>query len=182
MRLCAACCALLLSSALLCSCAVPHAGYQTGETVLIPDVPFYPDTGRMCGPAALAGALNSLGASLNPEDIAPEIFSAAARGTLTADMAWFAQTRGFAAREISGTMIELRKQIDSGRPLVVLVDSAPWIVDRNHFMLVVGYTREGVIANSGKKRHRFIDNSRFLRIWSRTGNSALLLDQPDPVE
>jgi len=42
----------------------------------------------------------------------------------------------------------LKKNIDSGYPLIVLVDYGFWAFHSNHFMVVVGYNEDGVIVNS----------------------------------
>jgi hypothetical protein len=49
---------------------------------------------------------------------------------------------------------DLKKNIDSGYPLIVLVDYGFWAFHSNHFMVVVGYNENGVIVNSGQKKKR----------------------------
>ena len=45
----------------------------------------------------------------------------------------------------------------------------------NHFMVVVGYNNDGVIVNSGKKKHELIENDTFLRTWRKTDFWTLLV-------
>jgi uncharacterized cupredoxin-like copper-binding protein len=47
----------------------------------------------------------------------------------------------------------------------------------NHFMVVVGYNRDGVVVNSGKKEHEFIANDKFLGIWRKTGFWSLAIKE-----
>jgi ABC-type bacteriocin/lantibiotic exporter with double-glycine peptidase domain len=48
-----------------------------------------------------------------------------------------------------------------------------WQAD--HFMVVVGYSADGIIANSGKKEREYIRNDTFLRIWRKTGFWSLAI-------
>ena len=157
------CCCLLLAA---CASAPPAA--RQGQTV-IGNVPFYPQEDYQCGPASLAGVLNYEGFGTSPEGIAKDIFSRSAGGTLTLDMVLYAQRNGFSADEYSGSMQDLRKRIDAGHPILVMVDYGFLAWQANHFMVVVGYNSDGIIANSGRKEHQFIENDTFLRIWRKTG-------------
>jgi hypothetical protein len=50
-------------------------------------------------------------------------------------------------------------------------------VPKNHFMVVVGYTPEGVIANSGKTREKLIPWKAFLARWNRTKRWTLRIEK-----
>lgn len=163
------CCCLLIAA---CASAPPVA--RQGETV-IGNVPFYPQEAYQCGPASLAGVLNYEGLDTTPEKIAEEIFSRSARGTLNLDMALYAQQNGFSALEYAGSLQDLREKISSGQPLLVMVDYGFLAWQVNHFMVVVGYNSDGVIANSGRNEHEFISNDRFLKIWRKTGFWSLAI-------
>jgi ABC-type bacteriocin/lantibiotic exporter with double-glycine peptidase domain len=164
-----ACCCLLLTA---CATAGPRA--HEGEKV-IAGVPFYPQKDYQCGPASLAGVLNYLGLGTTPEKIAQDIFSKSAGGTLTIDMVLYAQEKGFFTMDYSGSIKDLREKIDAGFPVVVMVDNGFWVWQKNHFMVVVGYSDGGVVANSGGNERQFISNGRFQDIWRRTGFWSLLI-------
>jgi ABC-type bacteriocin/lantibiotic exporter with double-glycine peptidase domain len=166
--------ALLFVCLLLSACASVPGGAHTGE-VIIGNVPFYPQEDHQCGPASLAGVLQFRGMQITPEEIAGAIFSKTARGTLTLDMALYAQKKGLFSLEYSGSMSDLREKIDAGNPLIVMVDNGISIWQVNHFMVVLGYNDDGVIVNSGKKEHEFIDNDKFMKGWTRTGFWSLLI-------
>jgi ABC-type bacteriocin/lantibiotic exporter with double-glycine peptidase domain len=70
---------------------------------------------------------------------------------------------------------DLKKNIDSGYPLIVLVDYGFWAVQANHFMVVVGYNEDGVIVNSGKDRGKFISEGDFIKTWEKTKFWTLLI-------
>ena len=159
---------------LLAACASAPPAARQGETV-ISNVPFYPQEAYQCGPASLAGVLNFEGLETTPEKIAEEIFSRSARGTLNLDMALYAQQKGFSAIEYSGSMQDLKEKISAGQPLLVMVDYGFLAWQANHFMVVVGYNSDGVIANSGKTERELINNDTFLRIWRKTGFWTLVI-------
>ena len=135
---------------------------------IIHNVPFYPHEAYQCGPASLAGVLNHWGLSVPPEVIAAEIYSQSAKGTLNVDLVSYAREKGFKASAYSGTVEDIHKKIDSGFPLIVLVDYGFLVYQQNHFMVIVGYSDEGILVNSGKHQRQFIPYNGFLRTWERT--------------
>jgi predicted double-glycine peptidase len=140
-------------------------------------VPFYPQVSFQCGPASLAGVLNFLGEGVTPDEIAEAIFRRDIRGTVTLDMVLYARKRGFLAEWYNGSVNDIRRSVDERVPLIVMVDLGFASVRKNHFMVVVGYTPEGVIANSGKTREKLILWKNFLARWNRTKRWALRIEQ-----
>ena len=142
---------------------------------MIQNIPFYPQEEYQCGPASLAGVLNHWNINVSPEEIASEIYSKSAKGTLNIDMGLYAQKRGLKTKQYRGSFEDIKRKIDSGYPLIVLVDEGFLIYQKNHFMVVVGYGEEGVFANSGREQHKFIVVKDFLRSWERTKFWTLLI-------
>ncbi len=153
---------------LIFSCAGISKNRESRSARIVENVPFYPQEAYQCGPAALAGVLNYLGFNVSPAEIAGEIYSQKARGTLDVDMAFYAEKKGLKASQYRGSLEDLKRNIDSNQPLIVLVDEGFWVYQNAHFMVVVGYDEGGLIVNSGKEPHQFIPLSRFLRSWERT--------------
>jgi predicted double-glycine peptidase len=152
----------------LCACAARIEIPEMGDMLIIENVPFFPQDDFQCGPASLAMVLSYNGVHVTPEDIAKEIFSQSAGGTLTIDMVLYAQRRGLSAFQRKGSMEELKKSIASGYPVIVLVDYGYSLYKRNHYMVVKGYNSHGVIVNSGKNRDKFIATKDFLKTWEKT--------------
>jgi predicted double-glycine peptidase len=154
--------------ALILSCTGLSQNRESKTARIIKNVPFYPQETYQCGPAALAGILNYWGSNVSPAEIAGEIYSEKARGTWDVDMAFYAEKKGLKANQYRGSLEDLKRNIVSNQPLIVLVDEGFWVYQNAHFMVVVGYDEGGLIVNSGKERRRFIPLSRFLRSWERT--------------
>jgi predicted double-glycine peptidase len=163
---------LFLFFVLLCSCStIP----ENSRGHIIENVPFYAQTSYQCGPASLAGVLNYWGIKVTPDEIAEEIYSASARGTLDIDMVLYARKRGLLVTQYEGTVEDLRKNIDFRHPLIVLVDYGFSFVRKNHFIVVIGYNDHGVIVNSGKKKGKFVLEKDFLKSWEKTKFWTLLI-------
>ncbi len=136
---------------------------------LIEGVPFFPQEEFQCGPASLASVLNYQGVYVTPDEVARAIYSKSAGGTLDIDMALYAQSRGLEASQYRGGIDDLKEKIDSGRPLIVLVDYGFSVLQVNHFMVVLGYSDDGVVVHSGRHERKFIPLDSFMKSWKRTG-------------
>lgn len=159
----------------LFSCSTVREVPESGDVHIIENVPFHPQEDFQCGPSSLAIVLNYHGIQVTPDEIAKEIFSGSARGTLNMDMVIYAQRKGLEALQFRGNIEELQKNIDSGFPLIVLVDYGFSVYQVNHFMVILGYSESGVIANSGWSKGKFIAWEKFLKTWEKTHFWTLLV-------
>jgi ABC-type bacteriocin/lantibiotic exporter with double-glycine peptidase domain len=107
--------------------------------------------------------------AVTPGEIAREIFSRAARGTLTIDMVLYAGRKGLTARQYRGSWDDLRKKVADGYPLVVLVDGGFSVYQANHYMVVTGFDDRGVIVNSGPTEQGLMEIETFRSQWERAG-------------
>ncbi|MCL5062544.1 MAG: C39 family peptidase, partial [Nitrospiraceae bacterium] len=140
-----------------------------------------PQEDYQCGPASLAGVLNYWGITVSPDDVAKDIYSESARGTLNIDMLLYVNKKGLYALQYAGSWDDIEAKINDGYPLIVLVDYGFSVYQANHFMVVVGYNDDGVVVNSGKTEHMFIDKEKFLKAWKRTNYWTLLIKQKTEV-
>lgn len=91
------------------------------------------------------------------------------------DMVFYGQRKGFEVQWYEGNFGDIKKNIDLGYPLIVLVDYGFWFYQQNHFMVVLGYNDGGVIVNSGRDRHKFVPLEELLRSWQKTRFWTLLI-------
>ncbi len=161
--------------ALLFSCVATPDPTESGASHIVANVPFYPQREYQCGPASLAGALNYWDVPVSPQDIAAEIYSEAAGGTLDVDMVLFAKRKGLEARQYQGSLEDIKRNVKRGYPIIVLVDQGFWLYQQNHFMVVVGYNEKEVIVNSGKEPLKPIPLKDFLKSWEKTKRWTLLI-------
>jgi predicted double-glycine peptidase len=145
---------------------------------VIEGIPFFPQEEFQCGPASLAGVLNYYGLRMAPAEIAAEVFSPSARGTLDMDLVFYAQRKGMKAEQYSGNLEDLQGNLDSRRPLIVLIDQGFWVYQNHHFMVVVGYDERNIVVNSGKEEHKVIYRDAFLKNWERAKFWTLRITPP----
>ncbi|MEW6614946.1 MAG: C39 family peptidase [Thermodesulfobacteriota bacterium] len=165
----------ILMVPLLFSCATTRNLPEPVTAYIIENVPIFPQEKYQCGPASLAGVLSYWGVKVSPEIIATEIYSKSAKGTLNLDMVLYVQKRGLDVVQASSSFKSLKENIDLGYPVIVLVDYGFWVYQQNHFMVIVGYNENGVIANSGRNRYKFIREEDFLKSWEKTDCWTLLI-------
>jgi ABC-type bacteriocin/lantibiotic exporter with double-glycine peptidase domain len=143
------------------------------------DVPFYPQEKDQCGPAALASVLAYWQGDESPAEIASTIFSKSAGGVLGIDLENYAAGKGYRTRQYSGGLPDLMANIDSGHPLIILVDTGIWVVQGHHFMTVVGYDDSAVFAHSGREKWKRIENDELISQWRKTDFWTLLILPPE---
>jgi len=160
------------------SCTGPSPMLSLKTARVIEGVPFFPQEEFQCGPASLAGVLNYYGLRITPGEIATEVFSRSARGTLDMDMVFYAQRKGMKAEQYAGSFEDLQGSLDSRRPLIVLIDQGFWVYQNSHFMVVVGYDKGGIVVNSGKEENKFISLDSFLKTWEKTKFWTLRITPP----
>jgi predicted double-glycine peptidase len=124
----------------------------------------------------MASVLNYRGIKVSPEEVIGAIYSRGAEGTLDFDMVLYAGKQGRKAEKYRGTLENLRKNVDSNNPLIVLVDYGFLSYRRDHFMVVLGYDENHIYVNSGMEPIAAISNDEFIRIWKKTNFWTLLID------
>ncbi|MCG2722902.1 MAG: C39 family peptidase [Thermodesulfovibrionales bacterium] len=160
---------------LIASCKTPGMTSPPSNAKIIGNVPFYEQETYQCGPSALASVLNYWNIAVTPEQIAEEIFSKSARGTLNLDMILYPQRKGLYAEQYRGGVENLKAHIDAGFPLIMMVDYGFPLYQQNHFMVVMGYSDQDIIANTGRTKEKGIPWDDFIESWEKTGYWTLLI-------
>jgi len=151
---------------------------------MVPDVPFYADSDNQCGPASLAAVINFWHArrpalaGTSPGEISSEIFSRSARGTLGMDLEFYSRKKGFQAVRYSGSSDDIRRNIINEVPLIILVDYGVSFYQKNHFVVVTGYSSGGIIVHSGSGE-KHLSYEELEKIWRKTNYWTLVIRPPD---
>jgi ABC-type bacteriocin/lantibiotic exporter with double-glycine peptidase domain len=162
----------ILSLLTLTFCA-SNGKLESNDAVTIKGVPFFAQDAYQCGPAALATVLNywyqkdGQETRTKPDQIAAAIYSPTARGVLGIDLEVYAKKQGFNVRQYSGSIEDLKRQVDREMPAIIFVNYGFSAYEANHFMVVKGYTNEGIIANSGKQEDQYLSDKGLDRIWKK---------------
>jgi ABC-type bacteriocin/lantibiotic exporter with double-glycine peptidase domain len=138
-------------------------------------VPFVAQAREQCGPAALSSVFSYHGLEVPPETIAKATYDERLRGSLITDLENFARGLAFKTESSRGTLEDLRAFIREGKPVIVLVDPGRWFVSQPHYLVVFGYSREGLIAHDGEKPSRLFRYLDFEEMWEKMGRSYLLV-------
>ena len=156
---------LLISLAI----AAQSAGFK------IEGVPFIAQAREQCGPAALSSVLSYYGLDVTPETIAKTTYNKKLKGSLITDLEIFARGLAFQTESGRGTIEDLRTFIREGKPVIALVDMGRWFVSQPHYLVLFGYSPEGLIAHDGEKASRLFGHPDFEKMWEKMGRTYLLV-------
>ena len=146
------------------------------RSVEIPSVPFYPQQGHHCGPAAMAMVLQWSKADVSPLDLAPEIFTPSRQGSLQPDLISAARRHNRLAYPIKG-LEALLIELAAGHPVIVLQNLGLWWFLRWHYSVLIGYdlSKDVCILHSGEDARRHMGWTRFMRTWRRADYWGLVV-------
>lgn len=171
----------VLLLALLSGCAgLPRGASPTapgpGLAVELPEVPFYRQRARHCGPAALAMVLSWSGSAVHPDRLAPGLYIPERGGTLQPELAAQARAHDRLAQVIPSREAALMAELRAGHPVLVLQNLAFDWWPRWHYAVVIGYdpATQAYILRSGDHRRLLQPRETFLHTWARGGNWAMV--------
>jgi tetratricopeptide (TPR) repeat protein len=145
--------------------------------VLALEVPFIAQKPNYCGPAALAMIANFYGHNVTQEDIASAIYLPEVRGTLTADLADYAQRFNLWTRQYRGTRADLHEKLAAGIPMIVLGR----LGNHYHYFVVLDYRGGELIVHSDTRADLHLREDDFLRWWNSADRWTLLVCPPNRV-
>lgn len=135
----------------------------------ITQINFNPQREYQCGPASLATVLQWQGLNVSDNQLVPQIYIPARKGSLQIEMLATVRRYNFIPYIIEKSMDALLREIKAGNPVLVLqnlgLDSFPkW-----HYAVVIGYdlNRDEIILRSGEIKRHVNSFSLFERTWRR---------------
>ncbi|MBX3607804.1 MAG: PA2778 family cysteine peptidase [Piscinibacter sp.] len=143
-------------------------------------VPFFPQTAYHCGPAALATVLGAAGRPVSAEQLGEQVFLPARGGTLQIEMVAGARRQGVVATRLPGTLEALLRELQAGRPAVVLLNLGLSWYPVWHYAVPVGYdlARGEMLLRSGTTERAVFSMNTFERTWTRAGAWAFVVTPP----
>lgn len=146
-------------------------------------VAFFPQDTHQCGPAALATMLVSTGVATTPEQLVPEVYIPARRGSLQVEMLASARRHGRIPLQLAPEFTALQAELEADNPVLVLQDLGALGIRRWHYAVVIGYDaeRDVVILRSGTERRHLERKSWFLRSWQAGDNWAVTITPPGRI-
>jgi ABC-type bacteriocin/lantibiotic exporter with double-glycine peptidase domain len=170
-----------IGACLSAGCARYHASSDRvrlaeNKQVLL-NVPFYPDEGDQCGPAALASVMEYWGKPERPARLKQEVFKTHLRDLPAVDLKPAAESRGLSVELADGSLVRVKRELESGHPLIAFVVSSD---GESRYFVITGYDDEQqcIFAHTGKNRDERIAYSEFDEQWRKTDRWALLILPP----
>ncbi|WP_290524736.1 PA2778 family cysteine peptidase [Alcanivorax sp.] len=155
----------------------PEFAQQQPEHQL--DVPFVAQEKYQCGPASLAMMLQWAGKPDTAEALVDEVWLPQRQGSLGIELKAAARSRGLLAYPVEDED-SLFREIQAGRPVLVLQNLALKSWPKWHFAVVTGYDKAGktIILHSGTTESDRSHWNRFIRTWARADRWGFTLVQP----
>lgn len=157
----------------------PSPGRDGPDALTRLDVPFVPQSGQLCGGAAVAMLLRYWGeVGVLAEDFAP-LAKAGQDGIRTRALVDAVSARGWNALPLSGTRADVVGHLIQGRPIIALVRVG---ANAYHYVVIVAWADGWVIVHDPNVGpFRAVDQGAFEADWSGSGNWALLVLPPQGI-
>jgi hypothetical protein len=172
---------LLFAALLLTACAArPPLLESPAAQVELAATPFFPQRTHQCGPAALATVLGASGIAVQPDELTPEVFVPSRRGSLTIEMQAAPRRHGRISYPVAPELQSITRELDAGRPVLVLHNYGLPLWPRWHYAVVIGYdsARQQVLLRSGTTERQVLSARNFMRAWDNADRWAVVLLKP----
>ena len=145
------------------------------------DVPFFPQEAYQCGPAALATVLNAAGASVTPDELAPQVYLPERQGSLQFELMGATRQHGFIPYVLQPQLMDVLKEVEAGNPVLILQNLGVSWYPKWHYAVVVGFdlSQEEIILRSGPEARHVRSMRRFEHTWKRSGYWAMVTMSPE---
>jgi len=149
----------------------------------IEGVPFYQQSGSICGPAALASIFEFRGRPESPERITAKMNQPGLGCALPIDMEEYARTAGFKAVSHKSSFGELKANIRKGTPVICMLDLGSGFNHQLQYVSVIGYddVKQVVIMHDNVSANSVISYKKFNKRWVRA-NYWMLVIEPRSAE
>ncbi len=156
--------------------ATPANGPGAPQTVRLLDVPYVPQSGALCGGAAVAMVLRYWGMTgVLAEDFAALVEPHEA-GIRTGALVRAVEARGWTALPVAAAAAGIRDHLARGRPVIALIEAGR---DSYHYVVLVGWANGWVVIHDPNVGPlRTVREGEFGDAWSGSGGWALLVLPP----
>jgi ABC-type bacteriocin/lantibiotic exporter with double-glycine peptidase domain len=148
----------------------------TARTVRL-EVPFIPQTKvNDCGPAALASVLAFHGRDASIHEVTEAVFTPVLERTLLPDMENHARRLGFSTSSGRGDLDMLRARLDSGTPVILMLEMGGRMFSQGHYVVVFGHDPEGFLMHVGTRADMFLPDHELLERWEPMNRLYLVVE------
>jgi len=152
-----------------------NAAISAQEVELV-NVPFYPQTDRQCGPAALATVLKHAGVTRTLQQLEDEVFIPQRQGSLAIEMLSATRRAGVVPYVLKPETQALFQEVAAGNPVVVLQNLRFDFLPLWHFAVVVGFdtAAQTVTLRSGDEARHLMSIADFDNSWAKAQRWAFV--------
>ncbi|MES2919777.1 MAG: PA2778 family cysteine peptidase [Pseudomonadota bacterium] len=178
--------AVAVLAQLLAACAVSPALRDRAlpaARVELTATPFYAQADYQCGPAALATVLVASGARVSPDDLVPQIYLPARRGSIQTEIIAATRSHDRVPYVLAPNLDALLAEVAAGTPVLVLQNLGLKYRPTWHYAVVIGYdaAADTLLLRSGTEKLLSLSRRRFMASWQRAGHWALVTPPADRI-
>jgi hypothetical protein len=163
----------------LVTCAAagaPPPGFEVQAGPPLLDVPYVPQSGALCGGAALAMVLRYWGESAVLAEDFSALVEPGQRGIHTGTLTEAVSARGWVSLTLPGTPTGVTDELARGRPVIALLQVGS---DTYHYVVVVAWANGWVLVHDPNVGpFRALPAAQFLTAWAGGDSWALLVLPP----
>ncbi|MBI3561700.1 MAG: PA2778 family cysteine peptidase [Gammaproteobacteria bacterium] len=170
---------------------VQHPPNGLPAAIELGGVAFFPQEIHQCGPASLAMVLQPLQPDITPEQLSSEVYIPDLKGSLQPEILAATRRHGFIPYELAPQLDAVLREVQQGRPVLVLQNLGFNWWPQWHYAVVIGYdlTQQTIVLHSGTTARHELGLKTFERTWQRAHYWAMvalrpgtLPVQPDPTQ
>ena len=172
---------IFIAASLLTSCVAwtPRSIRTSPDAVVLDNMPLQKWGIEACGAGALSTVLQHHG---DPRTMSEwdATLPRTRGGVMTIDLLLAARARGFDTRLVTGDESLLRRELEEGRPVILMlqvVDAPGAEYDFFHYIVVDGIDRQRNLIRTqfGDGKPRWVRTSRLQKSWKGGGNAAIVI-------
>ena len=147
------------------------------QSVELASTPFFSQLAHQCGPAALATLLGASGVEITPDELTPLVYLPGREGSLQIEMQAAPRRFDRLSYPLPPDLAAITRELDAGRPVLVLHNYGLPFWPRWHYAVVIGYdaATQKVLLRSGETRRQELSAKNFMRAWDNAGRWAVVL-------
>ena len=168
----------MAAALLLWGCAAAGRSLPAADVQIIVGVPPFGEQtrGDDCAGVALASLLGHAGVAVPAAEIDAAVYDPRLGGALLPDLERFAAKVGAKPRSGRGSVAQMHRLLQAGRPVLVPIDLGWGLWRRPHYVVVYGAGVDSVLMHVRRDDVREMLLSEFERRWSAMGRLYLYLE------
>jgi tetratricopeptide (TPR) repeat protein len=128
-------------------------------------------------------ALNAAGVKITPDELLPQVYIPAKKGSLQIEMLATARRNGLVAYELAPQLADVLREIAAGNPVIALENYGYGLGPVWHYSVAMGYdlTEGRIVRHSGKIAFESMPFGAFEYLWKSDGHWSMVALSPDKL-